>query len=57
MGWIKANLDEDTHEGVHDDLRTIVENCDKPTHEVAAFMIANSVRRTKDEKPEWFDDE
>jgi len=54
MGWIKANLDEDTHEGVHDDLRTIVDNCDKPTHEVAAIMVANGVEREKEANPEWF---
>ena len=39
MGWIKANLDDETH----DKLRSIVEESDEPTHEVAAEMIAECV--------------
>ena len=40
MGWIKANLDEDTH----DKLRAIVEESDEPTHEVAGNMISECVK-------------
>ena len=39
MGWIKANLDEDTHER----LRAIVEESDEPTHEVAGNMISENI--------------
>jgi len=35
MGWIKAELDDDTH----DELRARVQNDDRPTHEVAAELI------------------
>jgi len=35
MGWIKADLDELTHEAV----RVEVEQSNKPTHEVASDLI------------------
>lgn len=35
MGWIKAELDDDTH----DRLREIVENSNDPTHVVAGEML------------------
>lgn len=35
MGWIKARLDDDTH----DALRRVVADSDDPTHEVVGAML------------------
>jgi len=39
MGWIKANLDEDTH----DQIRDKVNSDDRPTHDVAAELIKTAL--------------
>jgi len=39
MGWIKANLSDDTH----NKLRDRVQNDDRPTHEVAAELIEQAM--------------
>jgi len=43
MGWIKADLDDETHEAI----RTIVERSDKPTHEVAADLLRKELEGTE----------
>jgi len=39
MGWIKAELNDDTH----DKLRARVESDERPTHEVAAELIEQAM--------------
>lgn len=39
MGWIKADLDEDTH----DKLRDIVDESEHPTHAVVGEMLSNYI--------------
>ena len=43
MGWIKADLDETTHEAI----RYIAENSDDPTHEIAARLLRKELEGTE----------